>query len=143
VFIKFVIVFLTIISLSRSLHQQRRLPTILSAINPGEGDLDDRRKAKEEFEKFVRDTYQHLYRMESKTIGGRSSIAIFCRLDIGLVFNGTLHYFVNEVERSPSASLWANREKNSGSNPIGIFGASFGKSLHKWLTEIDDAYALF
>lgn len=82
--------------------------------------------------------------MESKAIGGRSSISTFCRLDVGLVYDGErIHYFVNEVERTPTASLWANRGKSSGSNPIGIFGASFAKSLHRWLTDIDNAYAMY
>lgn len=125
------------------LNASHSLSSILTAINPGEGDLDSRHAAKQEFEAFVMNVYEQLYKMESRAIGGRSTIGTFCRIDVGLIFNTEFHYFVNEVERTPTTSLWSNRQIRSGSNPIGILGATFAKSLHKWLTDIDNAFVTY
>jgi hypothetical protein len=87
--------------------------------------------------------YEKLYQMESQVIGGRSTICTFCRFDIGLVFDTKFHYFVNEVERTPTTSLWSNRQMGNGSSPVGILGATFAKSLHKWLTDITNAFSMY
>ena len=112
-----------------------------SACNPTEGDRDFRDRAKTEFMDFVVKTYRELYKLESRQICGKSSISVFCRFDIGLIQDGrNVHYFVNEVERTQTASLWTNPLK-TGSAPIcriGLFGSTFANTFYKWLCEISD-----
>ena len=43
--------------------------------------------AKEDFYVFVQQTYDELYRIESRVNGGKSPLAVFCRMDIGIIEN--------------------------------------------------------
>jgi len=92
--------------------------------------------------KFVMDTYNGLYKLESRMLSGKSSICVFCRLDIGLIQGGnnSFHYFVNEVERTQTASLWSNL---TGISPkrshIDLFGSTFAHALYMWLHDIDNS----
>jgi len=116
-----------------------------SACNPTEGDRDTRSHAQAEFMNFVMKTYRELYRLESRQLCAKSSISIFCRFDIGIIRNGhDIQYFVNEVERTQTASLWTN-PLNLGAasrSRIGLFGSTFANTLYKWLQETSNPYFL-
>jgi hypothetical protein len=89
---------------------------------------------RDEFYKFVHDTYEALAKSEARQIGGLSSIAVFCRMDIGILIDeeGQASYFVNEVERTPTTSLWSQNTWV----PINMFANTLGWTLHNWLTSI-------
>ncbi|KAI5986610.1 hypothetical protein EDD15DRAFT_2373049 [Pisolithus albus] len=110
--------------------------TPMEVINPDEGTTDQRNHAKEEFEAFTLDTWKHLVLTEKASASGPVSISIFCRLDIGIgMENGRLMYFVNEVERSLTTSLWM------GSMPDGAHGIladTLAATLYDWLTGMMD-----
>ena len=42
---------------------------------------------KEDFYVFVQQTYNELYRIESRVNGGKSPLAVFCRIDVGIIEN--------------------------------------------------------
>jgi hypothetical protein len=113
------------------------------SINPIEGSLEDRESARAEFMRFASTIYEDLYRIESRILSARSALSIFCRIDIGLIVNtsnGKLNYFVNEVERTATASLWSDRGDGHGGNPIGTVGTTFAASLYRWLRDVCDPY---
>jgi len=117
------------------------LQTLKSVCNPTEGDWDTCNKAKTQFMSFVKKIYEDLYKLESKTIRAKSSISVFCRLDIGLIHDGyNIQYFVNEVERTQTASLWTNTLKVGVKNHIGLIGSTFANIFYKWLQEISNPY---
>ena len=110
-----------------------------SICNPTEGDVVKRNHAKKGFCEFVKSTFNELYRIESRCIGGKASIGTFCRMDIGVVLDSDtkdVSYFVNEVEHTMTTSLWAN----GGSLPMGTFGTTLAKLFHTWLTDISSIY---
>lgn len=112
-----------------------------SASNPTEGDRDIRNHAKDEFMDFVLKTYRELYKLESRQICGKPSISVFCRFDIGLIQDGhKVQYFVNEVERTQTASLWTNLLKTGAGakSRIGLFGSTFANTFYKWLQETSE-----
>jgi hypothetical protein len=109
--------------------------TTTSICNPTEGDAETRKQAKKEFCDFVMATFNELYRIESRCIGGKSTISVVCRMDIGVVVEPKtkkVGYFVNEVERTATTSLWAN----GGSLPIGTFGTTLAKEFYAWLAHV-------
>ena len=115
------------------------LPDNISICNPVEGDYQYRLKAEIEFKEFVKKTYNELYRIEMMQLGGRSSICVFCRLDIGLLGDDfhSAYYFVNEVERTPTASLWSNTSRNiKNQSFIRCLGTTFAYVFHKYLMDI-------
>ena len=115
------------------------LPDGLSICNPIEGDYVYRQKAESQFREFVKKTYDGLYKIETMRLGGRSSICVFCRLDIGILMdeNHSAYYFVNEVERTPTTSLWSNTSRNSKSQSlIGTFGTTFAYVFHRHLNDV-------
>jgi hypothetical protein len=117
------------------------LKALKKICNPVEGNWSTRNHAKQQFGEFVMKTFQGLYALESKIICGKSSICVFCRLDIGLIQNGNIiHYFVNEVERTQTASLWTNPPKSMSTAKcqIGLFGSTFAQALYNWLQEISN-----
>ena len=88
--------------------------TLLNAevSNPTFGSMDTRSRGKQQFHQFVMDTYNKLCKIESKQLLAKSSIGIFIRFDIALILDqSTKHvtYFVNEVERTQTTTLWSNR----------------------------------
>ena len=92
---------------------------------------------------FVTKTFKELYKLESRTLCGRSAISIFCRIDIGLIEqDGRVYYFVNEVERTHTASLWTNPPKGvrSSQSRIGLFGSTFAETFYKWLEDVESPF---
>jgi hypothetical protein len=118
-----------------------KLLNMRSPCNPLEGSRQVRKEAEAEFFEFVRKTYNGLYQLESRAIFARPTIGIFCRLDIGLiVHNNQVHYFVNEVERTQTASLWSNPFKSSsGPSRIGLIGSTFANALYRYLQDLEKA----
>jgi hypothetical protein len=84
-----------------------------------------------EFLNFARQNLSLLIESEERRLTTPSSLRVFARLDIGIWRNpgGSLNYFVNEVERGPSTSLWSREHSWI---PARI-GPAFGKSLRAWL----------
>jgi len=118
------------------LEHTQGLLTLPRICNPDDGDMQLREQARAEFFDFVNKTFLNLLQIESRLLTSRPSIGIFCRLDIGLmVANGRVNYFVNEVERTQTASLWNNPPKGTKYfSRIGLIGATFANSFHKWVS---------
>ena len=92
--------------------------------------ITEREIGLQEFEGFVRDTHRHLVDCERKRMGGSSTLEVFCRLDVGLFSreDGSLGYFVNEVERTLTTGLWT---RGLAVN-YKVFAATFAKALVSW-----------
>lgn len=112
--------------------------------NPDHGSHSIRSDAEAEFRSFVLDTYNELYQIEARVLGGIPSIGIFCRLDIGLIISADneVHYFVNEVERVQTTSLWSNKQPKEKSSQarIGILGETFAEAFYSWLSHTIDPH---
>jgi hypothetical protein len=108
------------------------------AHNPTEGELHIRQKGRDEFYAFVKTTFDALYQIENRLIGGKSSIGIFCRMDIGVTKTkeGCVNYIVNEVERTPNASLWYQTKKVVNQVKIGTLGSTIARAFHVWLMDM-------
>ena len=117
----------------------------VNVCNPNEGSRTVRDEAEEEFRTFVTQTYEELYMIESRTMSGKPSICLFCRLDIGLLIgdDDRVHYFVNEVERTQTTSLWSNRQQaRSPKTPSGILGDTFAQAFYQWLLSMNSPYVV-
>ena len=92
--------------------------------------ITEREIGKQEFEAFVKDTYSHLVNCERKRMGGSSTLEVFCRLDIGLFSrdDGSLGYFVNEVERTLTTGLWIRGLDVN----YRVFAATLAEALVGW-----------
>jgi hypothetical protein len=114
--------------------------------NPDQGTVSIREKANAEFRDFVKNTYEGLYEAESKILSAKSSLSVFARFDIGLVVNSSdrrVQYFVNEVERTQTTSLWTNRFRSKvARSPAGILGASLAETFYAWLHSISNPYTV-
>ncbi|KIK78106.1 hypothetical protein PAXRUDRAFT_28688 [Paxillus rubicundulus Ve08.2h10] len=122
-----------------SIHSKKLLiPGITTEeiVNPDQGTDSERRHAKKEFEAFTMNIWRNLVLTEKAMIGGSTSISIFCRLDVGLTMKDSYAmYFVNEVERSLTTSLWMSAMPDG---LHGIFADTFAATLHDWLTGMID-----
>jgi hypothetical protein len=138
-FFKIAIIGYLICFLFSELATQQKLLSMKSPCNPVEGSHQVRKEAETEFFEFVRKTYNGLYQLESRAIFARPTIGIFCRLDIGLIeHQNQVHYFVNEVERTQTASLWSNPSKNAfAPSRIGLFGSTFANALYRYLRDLE------
>lgn len=103
------------------------------------GSMDDRQAARDSFFKFVDDTWKLLVRLEQTSyLVGTPCTAVFCRLDIGVMFrNGRASYFVNEIERGLTTSLWMRALTRS---TPGVLADTFGLALHKWISKSTDPH---
>jgi hypothetical protein len=122
--------------------------TLLTAevCNPPFGSMETRLRGKQQFHQFVIDTFQELCKIESKQLLAKSSIRVFVRLDIALIVDQgaqRVTYFVNEVERTQTTTLWSNRLKaKSSTAPTGILGYTLAETLYKWLQIMTDSSEL-
>jgi hypothetical protein len=102
--------------------------------------------AEQEFHEFVKQTYKGLCDAESKMLSAKSSITVFVWFNIGLVESrgdGQVHYFINEVERTQTMSLWSNHtHARSPKSPTGILGCMLAGMLYKWLIRITHPYSV-
>jgi hypothetical protein len=128
-----------------NMHRQGTLLTS-DVCNPVLGSVDTRRRGEEQFRMFVMDTYDELCKIESKQLLAKSSITIFVRFDIALIVDPgaqRVTYFVNEVERTQTTTLWSNRLRaKSSTAPTGILGWTLAESLYKWLCVMTDSSTL-
>lgn len=94
---------------------------------PNNKAFKDSKRANSEREGFVRGFLRHLMDLD----GPNSSLRVFCRVDIGIFVDRAQEasYFVNEVERGITTSLWAN----SGTDVVGRVGASMVEPLKRWI----------
>ena len=101
-------------------------------INPDEADVRTRDVGRREFFGFVEATFSELVRREARVGGAAPSICTFCRIDVGLLVGGSGEpgYFVNEVERTPTTSLWfaSVQERN-----MGVMVDTFARVFEQWL----------
>jgi hypothetical protein len=114
--------------------------------NPAYGSKETRRLGKQQFRNFIMDTYDELYKIESKQLLAKSSIGVFVRFDVALIVDQgsqRITYFVNEVERTQTTTLWSNGPKaKSSTAPTGILGYTLAEKLHNWLCKITDTSAV-
>ncbi|KAI5984890.1 hypothetical protein EDD15DRAFT_2193948 [Pisolithus albus] len=110
-------------------------------VNPQSGTILVRDDGKSQFRNFVLDTWRDLVLRETRLGGAKSSLAVFCRMDIGLKFlpEGPPQYFVNEVERSPTTSLWFSCNP---SNTMGTMADTFAMVFRQWIKDIRNPYVL-
>ncbi|KAF9230259.1 hypothetical protein BU15DRAFT_69346 [Melanogaster broomeanus] len=108
-------------------------------MNPEGGDRRVRMQGMGELQQVVDETYRELVRQESNPTGAKSSLAIFCRIDVGLIFDadGNPSYFVNEVERTPTMSMWLKTVEDTTLQ--GMLD-TFARILHNHLMELDNPY---
>jgi hypothetical protein len=94
----------------------------------------------------MNDTFNELFKVETKQLSARSCLGIFVRFDIALIVNqhdGKVSYFVNEVERTQSTTLWSNRlSAKMGTTGTGILGYTLAEALCKWVSEITDPFGI-
>lgn len=108
-------------------------------LNPQRGAHIHRDAGKKEFEDFVLGTWSKLVRQETRINGGKSSLAVFCRMDVGILLldgNDRPQYFVNEVERTTTTSLWLRGHLNS----MGTMADSFAILFRQWLADMNNPY---
>jgi hypothetical protein len=133
-----------LIVLKSELHVAGRLSQV-DVCNADSGNRSTRDDAEREFRLFVMQTYEELYAMEARKMSGKPSICIFCRLDIGILIDSEeqAHYFVNEVERTQTASLWSNRQNSQSPKvPARMLGNTFAQTLYEWLSSMQDPYSV-
>jgi hypothetical protein len=127
------------------MHRKGTLLTT-DVCNPTFGSIETRHRGEQQFHKFVMDTYDELYKVESKQLLAKSSIGVFVRFDVGLIVDQgarSITYFVNEVERTQTTTLWSNSLKSkSWTAPTGILGYTLAETLYKWLGIMTDSSAL-
>ena len=94
------------------------------------GSIDERRAADEELHKFCFKTLNALVHRERFD---DSSLKLVCRLDISLIWSadGTLNYFVNEVERGIAVCFFGNVETDYLVDRV---ADELGPLLVKWIT---------
>ncbi|KAF9230949.1 hypothetical protein BU15DRAFT_82991 [Melanogaster broomeanus] len=108
-------------------------------VNPEGGDRRVRTQGMGELQRVVDETYRELVRQESNPTGAKSSLAIFCRIDVGLIFDadGNPSYFVNEVERTPTMSMWLKTVEDTTLR--GMLD-TLARVLHNHLMELGNPY---
>jgi hypothetical protein len=91
-------------------------------------------------------TYEELYAMESRCLCGKPSICLFCRFDVGILIDdeGQAHYFINEVERMQTTSLWSNKQGGNQSPkiPARMLGHTFAQAFYEWLLSMNNPYTV-
>lgn len=76
---------------------------------------------------------------ESNPFGSKSSLTVFFRMDIGLIFDedGNPSYFVNEIERSPTMSMWLKVVEDTTNRFI---LDTFARALYTHIMQLDNLY---
>ncbi|KIK76715.1 hypothetical protein PAXRUDRAFT_169020 [Paxillus rubicundulus Ve08.2h10] len=120
-------------------HRSTTPVTIDQIVNPDHGDCLEHSKGWDEFRIFVDKNYRGLVRQETNPTGIVSSLGVFCRMDIGLMFDtdGRPSYFVNEVERTPTMSMWLNTVEDT---TVRVMLDTFARVLHTHLTSLNHPY---
>lgn len=89
--------------------------------------------------KVVEESYKELFRQETNPAGAKSSLCVLSRFDVGLMFDddGNPSYFVNEVERSQTMSLWLKTVEDTSMRGM---VDTFARVLHSHLSDLGDPY---
>ncbi|KAF8230020.1 hypothetical protein L208DRAFT_1378702 [Tricholoma matsutake] len=116
------------------MHKKGALSTAEHVLNPDSNTFKFCENAKKEFRDFVLETYRGLLAMEVKTIGSRSTLSLFCRMDIGIFMDASrkASYFVNEVERTLTTAVWV-KDRDI---PINSLALTIRQALHSGLINI-------
>lgn len=117
---------LNVVKSSRSLVR-REIPIDQSKVCPSNQNWTDINQAKEELAQFVKKFLKHLMKQD----GQNSSLRVFCRVDVSIFIKSpnVVSYFVNEVERGITTSLWVGE----GLHTAGIVGMGIVRPLKEWL----------
>ena len=89
--------------------------------------MQDIKQVQEEVTQFVKVFLKHLKDQDELN----SSLQVFCRVDVGILSGppNLVSYFVNEVERGITTSLWVGE----GSHAAGIVGMGIVAPLKRWI----------
>lgn len=93
------------IDLFREQHRRRGR---IDLVNCGNSSVENERGNRELLE-FAQATLRGLVRAEEIQLQCKTGLRLFCRMDIGVLKleDGRFEYWVNEVDRTPNASLFA------------------------------------
>lgn len=110
-------------------------------VNPQRGTNVVRDRGRAEFHGFVTRTWENLVLRESREYGSKPSISVFCRMDIGLrIEHGhNPEYFVNEVERTPTTSLWLTCNHT---DTLGTLADTFAMVFKQWVMDMVNPYII-
>lgn len=99
-------------------------------MNP-QGSDAERNLGETQFKDFVMGQFRGLCERECPPDGSSSTLKVFCRMDVSLMVSGSgkLGYFVNEVERTNTASLWMSLLDADTRNSV---RECFRNALIKW-----------
>lgn len=113
-------------NLPRSLVNRGK-PVGESNVFHSDQDCREAKRAEEELAGFVKTFLRHLKDMD----GPNTSLQVFCRVDVGIFIKGSgvVSYFVNEVERGITTSLWVV----DGPHTSGVVGMSIVDPLRRWI----------
>jgi hypothetical protein len=64
------------------------------------------RKHAEEFQRFIMDTFNELYKIETKQLLAKSSIRIFIGFDISIIVDGHNQQWMSAIQQGDWASTW-------------------------------------
>lgn len=119
------------------MYQRGRLPNQSEIISPDSGSKAIRNAAKKEFEDFVTAVLERLSELESKQTGRPSSLKVFCRIDVSVILgqDNRASYFVNEVERTNTASLWSALHKKPNTTMVNDFHMALARWVEMWKGE--------
>jgi hypothetical protein len=81
----------------------------MECCNLAHGSLMMGKHAEEEFHALIMDTFDELYKVETKQLSAKSSIGVFVHFNIVLIVDRSdnqVHYFVNEVKCTQTTTLW-------------------------------------
>lgn len=130
-----------ILPLSRQLWDNRSKSPLTPdlIVNPEGGDRRVRMEGAKEVMAVVRESYEELFRQETNPAGAKSSLCVLCRIDVGLMFDGDgkPSYFVNEVERSQTMSLWLRTVEDASMRGM---VDTFARVLHTHLSDLTSPY---
>lgn len=112
-------------------------------VNPQYGTEHVRYHGKKEFYEFVLETWRELVLREARDTGSKPSIGVFCRMDVGIRIDpsgdGRPRYFINEVERTTTTSLWLYHFVRSTMRTL---GDTFAMVFKQWLKDVRNPYIL-
>ena len=93
----------------------------------------------QKFRNFVLGVWKKLVSCETNMEGGKSSLAVFCRMDIGirLVHGKGPQHFMNEVERTVMTSMWL---LSNADNTISTLVDMFAMVFRQWVWDIRNPY---
>jgi hypothetical protein len=97
-------------------------------------------QGRDEFVSFVNATWKDLVVRETRDIGAKPSICIFCRIDVGIRIDPSgstpPSYFVNEVKRTQNTGIQLRYNLNA----MGTLADTFAMRFRRWMMDIRNPY---